>query len=126
MTIRRVLGRARIRAASVLVPGLVASLLMPLSSAQADDSDSLSMESYTRPVNAEPLDLTELQAQPNKLRGLSSADSAQAVLPRETLGQAKSFAPLATEASARYRLRVASRSPPERRRQSACPSRRTR
>ena len=115
MTIRRVLGRARIRAASVLVPGLVASLLMPLSSAQADDSDSLSMESYTRPVNAEPLDLTELQAQPNKLRGLSSADSAQAVLPRETLGQAKSFAPLATEASARYqppgRKPLASRAP---------------
>lgn len=77
MTIRRVLAQARIRAASVLVPGLVASLLMPLSSAQADDSDSLSMESYMRPVNAEPLDLTELQEQPSKLRGLSSADSAQ-------------------------------------------------
>lgn len=61
MTIRGVLARARIRAAAVLVPGLVASLLMPLSSAQADDSDSLSMESYMRPVNSEPLDLAELQ-----------------------------------------------------------------
>jgi hypothetical protein len=73
------------------------------------------MESYMRPVNAEPLDLTDLQEQPNKLRDLSSADSAQAVLPRETLGQAKSFAPLATEALARYqppgRKPLASRAP---------------
>ncbi|MEW1872774.1 hypothetical protein AB0420_32565 [Streptomyces caelestis] len=115
MTIRRVLARARIRAAAVLVPGLVTSLLMPLSSAQADDSDSLSMESYMRPVNAELLDLTELQERPSKLRGLSSEDSAQAVLPRETLGQAKNFAQLATEASARYqppgRKPLASRAP---------------
>jgi hypothetical protein len=68
-----------------------------------------------RPVNAEPLDLAELQQQPSKLRGLSSEDTTQAVLPRETLGQAKTFAPLATEASARYqppgRKPLASRAP---------------
>lgn len=100
--VRRVLARARIRAAAVLVPGLLASLLMPLSSAQADGSDSLSMESYMRPVNAEPLDLAELQQQPSKLRGLPNEEATQAVLPRETLGQAKTYAPLATEYSARY------------------------
>ncbi|MEV5434291.1 hypothetical protein [Streptomyces sp. NPDC052701] len=54
-----------------------------------------------RPVNAEPLDLAELQQQPSKLRSLSNEKTTQAVLPRETLGRAKTYAPLATEHSAR-------------------------
>ncbi|MGW6079248.1 NucA/NucB deoxyribonuclease domain-containing protein [Streptomyces sp. NPDC055186] len=102
MTTRGALARLRIRAAAVLVPGLLASLLVPSSTAQADDSGSLSMKSSMRPVNAEPLDLAALQQQP-ALRGLSSESTTQALLPRETVGPAKTYAPLAPEDSARDR-----------------------
>ncbi|ANS68043.1 hypothetical protein SLINC_5819 [Streptomyces lincolnensis] len=87
----------------MLVPGLLASLLMPLSNAQAADSDVLSMESYIRPVNAEPLGLAALQRQSTRsaLGSLSKEEGIKALLPRETVGPARTFAPLMAEESAR-------------------------
>lgn len=103
MTISHKLARARIRVAAVMVSGLLASLLAPLSNAQAADSGTLSMESYIRPFNAEPLELAALQRQsPQSVLGdLSDEDSSRTLLPHETVGPARAFAPRATEESAR-------------------------
>ncbi|MFF9100053.1 hypothetical protein ACF1AU_05605 [Streptomyces rubrogriseus] len=90
------------RAAAVLVPGLLASLLVPLGSAHAGDSDALRVESYMRPLNAAPLDLADLQqSRRSTLSGLAEEAAAQGLLPHETVGPAKTFAPRAAEESAR-------------------------
>ncbi|MGI5138533.1 NucA/NucB deoxyribonuclease domain-containing protein [Streptomyces sp. CA-106110] len=85
----------------MLLPALLASLTTPLEAAHADGGDAARMDSYVLPLYAKAPDLTELR-QPNgfsKLQRLAGTEASQPFLPRETVGPAKSYAPLSAEDS---------------------------
>ncbi|BCM71202.1 hypothetical protein EASAB2608_06536 [Streptomyces sp. EAS-AB2608] len=91
------------RVAGLSAVTVTLSLISPLGTAQADDApDSQRVETYVRPLYAEPLTLSQLQ-QPQRmerLRRLKTAESSLSVLPRETIGKARSYAPRAAQDSA--------------------------
>ncbi|MFJ2819406.1 hypothetical protein [Streptomyces sp. NPDC087294] len=93
--------RLRTSTTALLLP-VLAALTLSSQGAQAADTDTLSMESYVRPINAEPLDLSALQSASGqqKLQGLRTQQAPEALLPNEVVGPARSYAPHAAEASA--------------------------
>ncbi|MEU0008540.1 hypothetical protein ABZ079_30875 [Streptomyces sp. NPDC006314] len=91
------------RLATGLSTAAVLSLLAPLTSAQADEGQhAQQVEGYVQPIGSEPLTLSELRGPDGmrRLHALQDKESSLPLLPRETVGQARSFAPLSQKASA--------------------------
>lgn len=98
---RRKLRRSRIRLAELLFTALLASSMAPVGIAHAESADDQRVETYVRPVNAEPLTLDEVQGttRSDRLRATQSDQEPQTLLPHETVGPAASYAPRAPEES---------------------------
>ncbi|MCW8382415.1 NucA/NucB deoxyribonuclease domain-containing protein [Streptomyces justiciae] len=87
----------------MLISALLISLTAPLESAHAVSVDAEQVETYVLPLNADTPDLSELRQSDglDALRQLARAQASQPVLPRETTGPAKVYAPLSAQDSAR-------------------------
>ncbi|WP_181387598.1 hypothetical protein [Streptomyces sp. Act143] len=88
---------------AVLISAPLISLTGPLESAHATSADAEQMDTYVLPLNADTPDLSEL-LQPaglDTLRQSARAQASQPVLPHETTGPARSYAPLSAYDSAR-------------------------
>ncbi|MCF1507216.1 NucA/NucB deoxyribonuclease domain-containing protein [Streptomyces glomeratus] len=92
-----------IRTAAVLLPAFLIPLTTPLDVAHAGGGDAARMENHVLPLNSKTPGLTELQQSKgvDKLRQLAATETSQPLLPRETVGPARTYAPLSTKASER-------------------------
>ncbi|WP_420902990.1 NucA/NucB deoxyribonuclease domain-containing protein, partial [Streptomyces hirsutus] len=87
----------------VTIGALLFSLCAPMSVANADEAaDTLTMESYVQPLNADPLTAADVAGANGiaRLRAMQTDEALSAVLPHEVIGEARSAAPRATETSA--------------------------
>ncbi|MGV9243125.1 hypothetical protein [Streptomyces sp. NPDC003710] len=87
----------------MLFPAFLIPLTTPLDVAHAGGGDAARMENHVLPLNSKTPGLTELQQSNSvdKLRQLAATETSQPLLPRETVGPARTYAPLSTKASAR-------------------------
>lgn len=99
--------RARIRTAAVMLPALLAPLITPLGAAHADGGKTAQLETYALPLVGKAPNLREIR-QPGGLRRLQhmgALRNSKPLLPRETVGPAKSYAPLSVTDSAQATIR---------------------